>query len=272
MNKGSEIAFADASFSYAENDWSLDVPRLRLGAERVTCIVGPNGSGKSTLLRLAAGILVAATGTVCLDGTSLARIPRRTLARRIGFLPQESPPMFDYSVEMVTQMGRYAHVGWTGALTETDRRAIDRSLVAVDMDALRRRPLSQLSGGERRRSLIAAVLAQEPDILLLDEPTAALDIHHAAAVMRLLAGSGTEGRAVVVVTHDINLAALFADRMLMVVKGRIVADGTPRQVVCTDVIQSAYGQDIFVRQHPETDGPMVFARRDATRHGGSQNV
>jgi len=261
VSSGRIIELEGTQFRYADNGWALDIPHLRLGEERVSCIVGPNGSGKSTLLRLAAGMLQPGQGTVRLDGRPLADMPRRAIARRIGFLPQESPPLFDYSVEMVAQMGRYAYVGWTGALAEPDRRAVDRALAAVDMNALRGRRLSHLSGGERRRALIAAVLAQEPGILLLDEPTASLDIHHAAAVMRLLSGPSTDGRAVVIVTHDINLAALFAERILILAKGRIVADGPPRQIVRKAVIRQVYGDEILVSEHPETGEPMIVARK-----------
>lgn len=264
MNKTVGIDFEDARFSYAENGWALDVPRLHLGDERVTCIVGPNGSGKSTLLRLAGGILRPTRGTVRLDGKPLAGMARRAVARRIGFLPQESPPLFDYSVEMVVRMGRYAHVGWTGALTDPDERAVEEALAAVTIERFRTRPLSHLSGGEQRRALIAAVLAQDPGILLLDEPTASLDLHHATALMRLLSESGTAGRAVVIVTHDLNLAALFAQRLLLLVDGTVVADGTPEHVVRTEMVQRAYGDDILVREHPETGGPLVVARRHST--------
>lgn len=268
----SPITFHGVRFAYAGNGWSLSVPDLRLGQERVTCIVGPNGSGKSTLLRLAAGIVSPVQGRVCLDDCPLAGMPRRAIARRVGFLPQESPPLFDYSVEMVAQMGRYAHVGWIGAMTEKDHRMVAGALSAVDMNALRLRPLSHLSGGERRRALIAAILAQEPGILLLDEPTSALDIHHAASVMRLLAGIAKEGRSVVIVTHDLNLAALFAERLIMVVGGRVFADGAAGNVVCEDVIRQAYGEDILVRAHPETGVPMVVVRRTADRRGDTSNV
>jgi iron complex transport system ATP-binding protein len=266
------IAFGRVRFRYAEQGWALDIPELRLGGQRVTCIVGPNGSGKSTLLRLAAGILQPGHGTVRLDGSALAAVSRRAIARRIGFLPQESPPLFDYSVEMVVCMGRYAHVGWTGALSDPDRRAVDAALRAVDMAPLRCRRLSHLSGGERRRALIAAVLAQQPDILLLDEPTASLDIHHAAAVMRLLSGPGVDGRAVVIVTHDINLAALCAERMLMIVNGRVVADGAPAQVVSETVIRDVYGDEVLVREHPETGGPLVVARQAGPSRGGPDHA
>jgi iron complex transport system ATP-binding protein len=261
MTNARGIQLTGLRFSYSEDAWALAIAELRLGCEPVTCIVGPNGSGKSTLLRLAAGILSPAEGSVSVGGRPLAKLPRRVIARHVGFLPQESPPLFDYTVEMTVQMGRYAHVGWLGALDSADRQAVDQALTAVDMARYRDRPLSHLSGGERRRALIAAVLAQQANFLLLDEPTASLDIHHAAAVMRMLAECAASGRAVVIVTHDINLAALFADRLLMLVNGRILADGAPSEVVCADVIHQAYGEDVLVREHPETGGPMVVARK-----------
>ena len=252
-------------FSYADGTWDLSISDLRFGRERVTCIVGPNGSGKSTLLRIAAGILTPSEGVVKLRDRPLASMRRRTVARSLAFLPQETPSLFDYTVEEVAQMGRFAHGQGLGALSQRDLAATERALAAVDMAGMRKRPLSHLSGGERRRALIASVLAQEPDILLLDEPTAALDIHHAAAVMRLLSGFEADGPSVVIVTHDINLAALFGARLLLLANGRIRADGTPAEVVRADIMQQAYGEDILVREHPETGGPMIMARRQDTR-------
>jgi ABC-type cobalamin/Fe3+-siderophores transport system ATPase subunit len=263
------IELDGVEFSYGPGAWTLSAPSLRFGGERVSFVVGPNGSGKSTLLRLAAGIAPADRGTVRVNERPIDRFSRRALARHIGFLPQESPPLFDYTVDMVARMGRYAHTGWIGALAEDDRRAVDAALDALALGGLRGRPLSHLSGGERRRALIAAVLAQEPGLLLLDEPTAALDLHHAAEVMRLLSGAAAERRAVVIVTHDINLAALFGDRLLMLVDGRIAADGTPEDVLRPEVIRRAYGEDLLVREHPETGGPMVVARREGCGRGAA---
>ncbi|MCU0610805.1 MAG: ABC transporter ATP-binding protein [Candidatus Eisenbacteria bacterium] len=248
-------------FRYEDSAWSLSISDLQLGSERITCIVGPNGSGKSTLLRIAAGILPAGEGSVSLNGCSVDGMSRRTIARVVGYLPQESPAFFDYAVEAVVGMGRYAHTRGIGIMTDRDTRAVNHALAAVNMTAFRGRPLSHLSGGERRRALIASVLAQEPGILLLDEPTAALDPHHAVAVMRLLSDFEGDGPSVVAVTHDINLAALFSERMLLLVDGRIRVDGTPADVVRPDVMQEAYGEDVMVREHPETGGPIVVARR-----------
>lgn len=272
MSSGSPIDLDAVRFHYAPDGWSLDLPRLRIGAERFTCIVGPNGSGKSTLLRLAAGLLKPVSGTVRLDGKSLAGFPRRALARRIGFLPQESPPLFDYAVEEVVRLGRYVHSGWFGEADADGQRAVDKALSDVGLTAQRLRPLSHLSGGERKRAMIAAVLAQESGLLLLDEPTAALDIHHAAAVMRLLARLGRRGRAVVVVTHELNLAALFAERLLLLVGGRVIADGPPSHVVRAEVLREAYGDDIMVREHPETGGPLVVARRCGVGDAGGNDA
>ncbi len=254
-------------FSYEGGTWGLSIPELTLGRECMTCIVGPNGSGKSTLLRLAAGILRPTAGAVELKNCPLATMRRRTIARSLGFLPQEIPPLFDYTVEEVVGMGRYAHLRGIGVMTERDSLAIEQALEAVDIAALRKRPLSHLSGGERRRALIASVLAQEPEILLLDEPTSSLDIHHAAAVMRLLSGFNGKGPAVVVVTHDINLAALFGRRLLLVANGRVCADGAPEEVVCPEVMAHAYGQELLFRTHPETGGPMLVPRRHAPGAG-----
>lgn len=262
MKNNNSIVFREVRFFYfSEENWSINVHDLSIDPNCVTCIVGQNGSGKSTLLRLAAGILHPIHGSVEFNGVALERLQRRELARHIAFLPQEVQPLFDYTVETVIEMGRYIHTGWTGALTEIDRRAVKQALEAVDLSTLRKRPFSRLSGGERRRALIASVLAQESTMLLLDEPTASLDIHHATAVMRLLASSGSNGKGVVIVTHDINLASLFADRIILLINGHIAADGSPADVIREDYIRQAYGDDVIVRKHPETGGPLVLARR-----------
>lgn len=248
-------------FAYADSDWRLSIPKLAFGQERIVAVAGPNGSGKSTLLRLAAGILPCQNGAVHLDDTPLHRMARRDIARRIGFLPQEEPPLFDCSVKDIVCMGRYAHTGWIGALTEADQQAVREALEAVDLMPLRRRKLSHLSGGERRRALIASVLAQQPDLLFLDEPTAALDIHHAVAVMRLLAGLRGTRPAVVMVTHDLNLASLFADRLLLLQDGQLVEDGPPSDVLTAQRLREVYGDGFLLQPHPETGGPVIIPSR-----------
>lgn len=249
-------------YAYPGSDWRLEAPSLRLGAEGMTCVVGPNGSGKSTLLRLAAGILQPDTGSVKLGAHSLSTLRRKEIARAVGYLPQEAPPLFDYTVEQVVRMGRYAHAAGAGVLSACDHVAIDRAMHAVEVHTYRGRFLSRLSGGERRRALIASVLAQEPDLLLLDEPTNSLDIHHAAAVMRLLSRlHQTGGPAVVAVTHDLNLASLFAERLLLMRDGDICSDGAPAAVLSDAGLAKIYGEDILVLPHPDTRAPMVLPQR-----------
>lgn len=268
----SRLQLRDVRFAYESNAWALALPRLQFGEEHITCIVGPNGSGKSTLLRIAAGILRPTGGMVTLNERPIAAMSRREIARGLGFLPQETPPLFDFSVEAIARMGRYPYLRGMGFPTEADLAAVHRALSAVDLVSFRKRLLSNLSGGERRRALIASVLAQEPEILLLDEPTSSLDIHHATALMRLLARFGKDGPAVVIVTHDINLAALFSERLLLLVDGRIHADGSPRDVVRTEVMQEAYGEDILVQTHPETGGPMILPRRESLAEGSGRHA
>lgn len=272
MPANSSIFFHDILFSYANNAWTLSVPELRLGNDRMACIVGPNGSGKSTLLRLAAGLLTPCKGVIHLEKTMINAISRRAIARRIGFLPQDTPPLFDLSVETIVEMGRYTHTSWTGALSENDYTAVNKAILDMGIDSLRRRTLSQLSGGERKRALIASALAQEPAILLLDEPTSALDIHHAAGVMRLLAALKTDNRSVIIVTHDLNLAALFSERIILLANGRIIADGTPADVIKEDLIRQAYGENILIMPHPETGSPIVVAQAVHAQNKGKKHA
>lgn len=224
-------------------------------------MVGPNGSGKSTLLKLAAGLLSPRAGDVALNGNPLASMPRRAIARRLGFLPQECPALFDYTVEQVVAMGRHAHGGVLELSASGDREAVARALDDVQLEALRHRPLSHLSGGERRRAWIASALAQEPEILLLDEPTQSLDLHQAAAIMEVLARRAADGLRVVAVMHDLNLAALCCDRLVLLRDGKIDADGLPHEIVTSERLFAVYGDKIEVFSHPKTQKPIVLAKK-----------
>ncbi|MGD9782755.1 MAG: ABC transporter ATP-binding protein [Kiritimatiellia bacterium] len=256
-----QLDLRDLRFSYESAAWELRVPALSLGTEPLCGIVGPNGSGKSTLLKLAAGLLAPGEGAVELDGRSVAHFRRADLARRLGFLPQECPALFDYDVEQVVAMGRHAHGGALDPSTAADRDAVARALADVGLEALRHRPLSQLSGGERRRAWIASALAQEPEILLLDEPTQALDLHQAAAVMEILARRAANGLRVVAVMHDLNLAVLFCDRLALLQAGEIAADGPPAEILTENRLFSAYGDKIEVLRRPETQNPIILAKK-----------
>lgn len=226
---------------------------------RFDVIVGANGVGKSTLLRALAGLLQPDSGEVHLGGQSLAQIPLPQRARAIGFLPQEIQPAFTYTVEQAVGLGaRVAgHGHWFDAQTKPEAtRAIHAALDLVDALDLSSRRLSELSGGERRRVLIASVLAQEPQYLLLDEPAAMLDLHHQAELFRLLARLASNGLSVACVTHDWNLAVGFADRLTVLKDGKVMACGTPSDLMVPDVLQQVYG-DSFSLLHHDDGRPVV---------------
>ena len=261
MRAQAELALKAVRFGYETDAWELCIPALAFGGEPVCGIVGPNGSGKSTLLKLAAGLLFPGEGTAALNGISLTHIRRAVLARALGFLPQECSVLFDYTVEQVVAMGRHAHGGVLEMAAPGDREAVARALADTGLEALRRRPLSHLSGGERRRAWIASALAQEPDLLLLDEPTQSLDLHQAAAVMEILARRAAAGMRVVAVMHDLNLAALCCDRLILLQDGKIAAEGPPAGILTPERVLSAFGDKIEVVRHPETQKPLVFAKK-----------
>ncbi len=261
MNSSCQLALSSIRFGYEADGWELQLSSLVLGGEPVCGIVGPNGSGKSTLLKIAAGLFSPGAGEVRLNGKSLSRMSRRAIACVLGFLPQECPALFDYTVEQVVAMGRHAHGGVLEMSAPGDREAVDRALADVSLESLRHRPLSQLSGGERRRTWIASALAQEPSLLLLDEPTQSLDLHQAAAVMEVLARRAANGLRVVTVMHDLNLAALFCDRLVLMQNGKMVSDGLPSDLLTPDLISSVYGDQIEVILHPNTQKPLVLAKK-----------
>lgn len=256
-----QLEFQSVRFSFEPGGWVLQIPELVLGGEGLCGIVGPNGSGKSTLLGLAAGLLSPLEGRVRLNGQSLARQSRKRIARHLGYLPQECPALFDYTVGQVAAMGRHAYGGALEPTAPDDIAAVARALDAVKMEAFRPRRLSQLSGGERRRAWLASALAQEPALLLLDEPTQALDLNHAAAVMEVLARKAADGLRVVVVLHDLNLAALYCERLILLQDGQVSADGLPHDILSENRLVAAYGRHLEVIVHPKTHQPVILAKK-----------
>ncbi|MCX7935586.1 MAG: ABC transporter ATP-binding protein [Planctomycetota bacterium] len=248
---------------YEAAAWSLAVPSFALSSGMFVGLIGPNGSGKSTLLKAAAGVLHPAAGEVKINGAPLREMERRSLARCLGYLPQETASLFDYTVEEVATMGRYPHASSFGGLTARDRAAVERCLALTEMLPLRRRRLSQLSGGERKRAFLASVLAQEPALMLLDEPTAALDLHHQVRFFRLARSLAEAGIGIAIATHDVNLAAMFCDRLVLMQAGRFLGAGEPKQVLQENVLRQVYGQEIVVASHPEDGSPLLLPRRCA---------
>lgn len=233
---------------------------VTLRSGELVALAGPNGSGKSTLLRVLCGLLKPRAGRVTIDGRSLSSLGGRERARMIAFLPQAVNPAFALSVFEVVSLGRYPHLAGIGAMRPHDKEVVERCLRATETADLRAREFMTLSGGERQRVLLASILAQEPALLLLDEPTSALDIHHQIEIFALLEHLAREGYGIAVVTHDLNLAARFCDRLVLLAKGRdVVAAGAPAAVLTPEVLSDAYGAPIRVATHPITGAPLVWA-------------
>lgn len=252
MITGGELAAESLSFQYAGAALrAVDDLTLRVDRGQIYAVIGPNGSGKSTLARLLLGTLRPASGRALYDGIESSAWDRRALARRIGVVSQGEEIVFPVTVRALAGMGRYPHMGaWRGE-SAADLAAVARALEACDVAHLADRYVTQLSGGERQRARIARALAQEPGTLVLDEPTAALDIAHEMSIFDLLGRLRAEhGVTVLLVTHNINLAARYADRMLLLERGRAVAEGPPAAVVTRERIERSYQWPVEVFQHP----------------------
>jgi len=231
---------------------------LSLEPGRMVGVIGPNGAGKSTLVRLLSRLLSPAGGEIQLNGWDLARWPRAEMAQVLAVVPQdpELPPAFT-AWEMVL-MGRTPYLGWLGHESQRDREIARQAMVETGTWRLSERLISQLSGGEQQRVVIARALAQEPQVLLLDEPTAHLDINHQIEMLtlisQLIAGRKLSALAIF---HDLNLASQFCDELILLKEGRVIAQGAPRQVLTPSVIQQAYGAQVEVMAHPNNGLPVV---------------
>lgn len=227
-------------------------------------IIGPNGSGKSTLLRLLLGVLRAGAGTITYEGRDIRSWSRREIARRIGVVSQTEENTFPISVRELVAMGRYPHLGPWRRSTREDEMAIETAMERCAVSELSARLVDQLSGGERQRARIARALAQEPTTLVLDEPTVQLDISHEMAIFDLLSGfCRRDGKTVVIVTHNLNLAARYASAMLLLDSGNVAAEGEPRAVLTRDTIEAVYGWPVRVVPHPgpgpDEGAPQIVA-------------
>jgi ABC-type cobalamin/Fe3+-siderophores transport system ATPase subunit len=224
---------------------SLDLPDASF-----TALLGPNGSGKSTLLRLLLGTLHPKSGIVEYGGRPLTDWSRTELAREIGVVPQAEEIAFPMTVREMVAMGRYPHLGPWRRESSHDREAVDRAMKLCDVLSMRDRAISTLSGGERQRARIARALAQEPRVLALDEPTVALDVSHEMSIFELVRALGSSGVTVLLVTHNLNLAARYAERLILMDEGRIVADGEPATVLDRSLLERVYKWPLRMTRHP----------------------
>jgi iron complex transport system ATP-binding protein len=231
---------------------------LRVEAGEMLALIGPNGAGKSTVLRVAAGVVRPSSGTARVDGDDLGALPTRERARRVAVVPQEAPLPVGLLVREMVGLGRTPYVRLLLGPTRRDRQAVEAALVAVGISELADRRIDELSGGERQRVILARALAQEPRLLLLDEPTANLDLHHQVAMLELVRGLTREqGLAVVAAVHDLQLAALFCDRVILLNQGRVVSQGSPETVLRPSLLLEAFGQRVALSPHPTHGVPLV---------------
>lgn len=215
---------------------------LSLARGEMVALVGPNGSGKTTLLRLLTGQLTADGGTASFDGRPVAGWRRDALARRVAVLPQQLELPVGFRVAELVEMGRAPHARSLFGSTAEDERAVARALVDADALDLAQRPADELSGGERQRVLVAMALAQEPELLLLDEPTLHLDLAHQVALLEAISRLGAQRQlTVLAVLHDLNLAAAFARRVVVLDGGRVAADGPAASVLTPDLVRRVFG-------------------------------
>ncbi|MDI3258004.1 MAG: ABC transporter ATP-binding protein [Kyrpidia sp.] len=230
-------------------------------------VIGPNGSGKSTLVRLLSGVDRPDRGTVLLDGLPVNAYPRRVLARRMAVLPQTPLVPFAFSVYDTVMMGRHPHLKPLRGETARDRRVVERILAETGLTELAGMRVDRLSGGQRQLVALAMVLTQEPDVLVLDEPTTFLDLGHQARMLDFLRRQRVRPLAVVMVLHDLNLAALYADRILLLNRGRVEALGSAADVLTEDHIDAVYGVRPLVVRHPDTGVPQILLQPGGTEAG-----
>lgn len=269
----SRINAQDLTLAY---DSSAIIERLSLEIEpgKITTLVGPNGCGKSTLLRGISRLLKPRDGTVVLDSEDIWRLPTKALAKRLGILPQGPVAPEGLTVHELVAQGRYPHQSWFQQWSPEDERVTLDALAITGISDFADRPVDTLSGGQRQRAWIAMTLAQDSEVILLDEPTTFLDLAYQIDVLDLLQELNLErGKTIVMVLHDLNHACRYADSLVAICDGQIAARGRPDEVITEDVVRQVFGLDCRIISDPVTDTPLCIpiGRRKATIASGSSN-
>jgi ABC-type cobalamin/Fe3+-siderophores transport system ATPase subunit len=253
-----QLRSENLALAYDENevirDLSVSIPR-----QQITALVGPNGSGKSTLLRGLARLVKPERGAVYLDGQAIHQMPTKQVARKMAVLPQRPEAPDGLAVRELVAFGRFPYQGFLGVVTEEDDQRIESALEITGMDRLADRLLGELSGGQRQLAWIAMALAQDTQLLLLDEPTTFLDMAHQLEVLGVLARLHLEQhRTIVMVLHDINQAARYAQHMIALVSGQIVASGSPPEILTPSVLAKVFGIEVEVMTYGEQKTPFCI--------------
>ena len=253
----SELQANELSLAY-DKERIIDRLDLVVPEGQITVLVGPNGCGKSTLLRGLSRLLAPESGAVLLDGRAIHRLPSKEVARRLGILPQNPVAPDGLTVRELAMQGRYPHQNWMQRWRPQDEQAVQNALALAQMTELAGRPLDTLSGGQRQRAWIAMTLAQETDILLLDEPTTFLDMAYQIDVLELLAELNRQGRTVVMVLHDLNMACRYAHHLVALQAGQIVAQGPPSSVVTSALVRDVFGLSARIIPDPVSGTPLCI--------------
>ncbi len=261
------IELRDVTFAYGREP-VLHGVSLRVSEGSMLGIIGPNSSGKSTMLRLMAGILRPDRGCVLVGGRDSASLNRREAARRVCFVPQETPSSFPFRALEIVLMGRTPYMPAVSFERERDIAIARKALEDTDTYHLRNRFLDELSGGERQLVIIARALAQEAPVMLLDEPTTFLDMRHRIDVFETVARLNREqNRTIVIVSHDLNLASLYCDRLVLLKSGKIIADGEPREVLREEPLEKSYGVRMEITEGSAGGRPFVIPQRRKNQEG-----
>lgn len=251
------VATRGVDFSYY-NGLVLQDVSLALSPGSMTSLIGPNGSGKTTLLKILCGLLKPKRGQVLLEGQDIGRLSRRQIARKVALVPQELSVPFDFSVREMVMLGRTPYVRHLRGITAQDHQVVEGTLALTNTAPLAQRPFNELSGGEQQRVIIAMALAQEPRVLLLDEPVVHLDVNHQVEILELIRRLNRQtGLTVLATMHDLNLASLYFDRLVLLNKGRIIASGSPGDVLREDMIRRVFHAEVRIQPHPVRPRPQL---------------
>lgn len=260
------IVFDDVVVRYPHPELAaLDGVSLEASRGALTAVVGPNGSGKSTLVRALVGRVALSRGAVLVDGESVSHGSRRALATRVAVVTQREEPAFPLDVRDYVALGRYPHLGLWRAPARADVLAVEEAIALTETGPLRGRAITELSGGEWQRVRLARAIAQGGDAIVLDEPTTFLDVGHEMAVFELLSRLAHDGRAVLLVSHQLNLVARFADHIVLLHRGHVAAAGTPTQVMQGAVLERVYDWPLVVTRDPAVGAPALVPLRSRTR-------
>ena len=247
------------SLSYSYGNFSvLSAISLKVDQGIFFTVIGPNGSGKSTLMKILAGILKFKKGKISIAGKSLKKYSGRELARHVAYVPQTVSVEFPFTVEELVLLGRAPHQGMLGINSEKDHFIAEQAMNFTDTRNLAKKKIDRISGGERQRVFMARAVCQQPEIMLLDEPASALDLAHQVKLMDLLERLKNEtGITIIMVSHDINLAAMYSDAMLLIKNGSVIKQGTAAEVIKPSILEDIFGCPFFVDTNPAGNSPRI---------------